>query len=78
MIPDDVGEEEKINFDWIRFIGTAKLNLRLKEVGRLTLRSFNRMYRAYKDDFDNEMMMKQSRTTYAKLKRLAEIDEEWW
>jgi len=36
------------------------------------------MYRAYQDDFDSELIMTKTGTTYAKLRAEAAQDEEWW
>ena len=59
------------------FIGKTKLLLSFKETGRLTLREFNKLYQHYKDDFDLEMRLKNSNTTYAEAYKKAEADEEW-
>lgn len=48
-----------------------------KEVGRLTLRKFNKMYQIYKNDFDMEMMLRNSNTTYQGLEKKQMEDEEW-
>ena len=67
-----------MDFMWVRFIGTKKLNLGLKEVMRLTIGQFRALYREYQDDFDTELIMRRSGTTYAKLREKAQQDEEWW
>ena len=48
------------------------------EVGRLTLREFNKEYQIYKDDFDLELMLRLTRTTYAQAKEKARQAEEWF
>lgn len=48
------------------------------EVGRLTLREFNAEYQLYKDDFDLELMLKATNTTYAQAKIKAQRAEEWF
>lgn len=63
---------------WIYFIGRNKLNLTTKEIGRLTFRLFLKLYQYYKDDFDKEMIMKASNTTYKKLKEKAEESDKWF
>ena len=67
-----------MDFMWVRFIGIKKLNLGLKEVMRLTIGQFRALYREYQDDFDTELIMRRSDTTYAKLREKAQQDEEWW
>ena len=49
-----------------------------KEVGRLTVTTFNKLYKHYKDTFDLELMLTQSRTTYAKAYELQQQEEEWF
>ena len=44
----------------------------------MTLRQFNREYQIYKDDFDYEMMLRLSGTTYRKAKEKAQQAEEWF
>ena len=77
MIPDEVSDPT-IDFIWIKFIGRTKLGYTDKQTMRLRVRDFVRTYQAYKDDFDQEMMMRWTRTTYAKLKEAAEKAEEWF
>jgi hypothetical protein len=45
---------------------------------RLTLREFNKEYQLYKDDFDLELMLNKTRTTYAQAKVKAIQSEEWF
>jgi hypothetical protein len=66
-----------IDFTWFYFIGRTKLNLTFKEVGRMTLRTFNKFYKCYKDNFDLEMRLKLSNTTYAELNKKSEEQQEW-
>lgn len=79
MIHEDEDEidNEPINFSWIYYTGSAKLNLSLKEVGRLTYRQFMNMLQAYRDTFDLELYLFLGRTTYKKLQDQAEKSEEW-
>lgn len=44
---------------------------------RLTLREFNHLYQIYKDDFDLELMLTVTKTTYAKAKKKAQQSDEW-
>lgn len=68
-----------INFAWYYFIGRARLGLSSdKEVGRLTLRRFSGLYKAYKDTFDIETQLRSSGSTYAKLEAQSMSDEEWF
>lgn len=76
MIHEEVSDPT-INFSWFKFIGRKKLALTNQEVGRLTLREFNREYQLYKDDFDMELCLKLSHTTYAKAKEQQYKAEDW-
>lgn len=68
-----------INFAWYYFIGRTRLGLSSdREVGRLTLRRFRALYKAYKDTFDIETKLRASGTTYAKLEAQSMSDEEWF
>lgn len=77
MIPDDDETDPYIDFSWFYFIGKAKLGLTFAETGRLTIRTFNRLYRHYKNDFDLELSLKLSKTTYAQAYEKANKEEEW-
>lgn len=44
----------------------------------MTLTLFNKFYKNYKDDFDLEMMLKKTGTTYAKAYKKAQDSEEWF
>lgn len=76
MIQDEY--DPVIDFSWYWFIGRTKLGLTLKETGRLTLTMFNRLYGHYRDMWDMEMMLLQSKTTYAAAHSKAQKDEEWF
>ena len=67
-----------IDFTWFYFIGRNKLGLTFKEVGRLTLRTFNKMYQLYKNDFDMEMRLKKRDITYQELEEKQIENEEWF
>lgn len=67
-----------IDFSWFYFIGRNKLGFTYKEVGRLTLRTFNKLYQCYKDNFDLEMLLNKSNTTYAEYEKKQIEDEEWF
>lgn len=45
---------------------------------RLTLREFSKEYQLYKDDFDLELLLNLTRTTYAEAKKKAQQAEEWF
>jgi hypothetical protein len=45
---------------------------------RLTLREFNAEYQLYKDDFDLELLLRATRTTYALAKKQERQNEEWF
>jgi len=61
----------------VYYIGSAKLNLTLKEVGRLTMKQFLEMYQAYKDTFDFELMLSVTRKTYESVRREQERSMNW-
>lgn len=48
-------------------MGRNKLHLTTREIGRMTLRLWSKLYKYYKDDFDTELMLKLTGTTYKKL-----------
>ena len=77
MIPQKrvVHEEEKdkpIDFSWFSFIGVCKLGFSEKEVFRMTLRKFNKLWEHYKYYHDIEKS-----TTYAQLEKEQSEDDEW-
>lgn len=45
---------------------------------RLTLNEFRKEYQTYKDDYDLELMLRVSRTTYAQAKIKQERAQEWF
>jgi hypothetical protein len=67
-----------IDFTWFYFIGRNKLGLTFREVGRMTLTLFNRLYAHYKDDFDLETVLRASNTTYAELYEKTQKEQEWF
>lgn len=67
-----------MDFSWFYFIGRTKLGFTYKEVGRLTLRTFNKLYQCYKNDFDLEMRLKASNVTYKELEEKQIENEEWF
>lgn len=75
-MPDEV-EDQTIDFRWFRFIGRKKLGYTDKETMRLTLRNFTHDYNLYKEDYDNELCLLLSRTTYKKAKEDAIKQQEW-
>lgn len=77
MIHEDE-EQEPIDFSWIYFIGMAKLNLSVKEISKLTIKNFLKLYQQYKDNFDLEMRLRLSNTTYAELEAKMDKSEEWF
>ena len=75
---EDEIESSIIDFSWFYFIGTAKLHLSIRETGRLTLTMFNRLYSHYKDNWDMEMILQATHTTYADAYRKQQKSEEWF
>lgn len=78
MIPDEEERDPVIDFTWYYFIGRNKLHLTYRQVGRLTLTTFNKLYQHYKDDFDLEMLLKKTNTTYKDLYSKKEQEQEWF
>ena len=76
MIQDEY--DPVIDFSWYWFIGKAKLNLTFKETGRLTLTMFNKLYKHYKDMWDMEMLLAQTKMTHEQAYNKAQKDEEWF
>ncbi len=62
---------------WFLFVGHTVLGFSEKEVGRMTLRKFMRLYDHYKNNFDLEMTLTKKGVTYAKLNEMQIQDEEW-
>jgi hypothetical protein len=54
------------------------LHLTDKESGRITIRTFSKLYQHYKNDFDLELMLKATNTTYAKAQKKQMQSEEWF
>jgi hypothetical protein len=48
-----------------------------KEIGRMTLRKFKKLYSHYKNNFDLELSMRIKGVTYAKYEEIAMQEEEW-
>lgn len=71
-------ESEPIDFTWFYFIGRNKLGFTFHEVGRLTLTTFNLFYKHYKDDFDFELMLEKTGTTYAKAYEKSQHEDDWF
>ena len=55
-----------------------KLRFTYKEVGRLTLRTFNKLYQCYKNNFDLEMRLNKANMTYQEFEKKQMEDEEWF
>lgn len=52
-----------------------RLGFSEKEVGRMTLKKWVLLFKAYKQMFDNEMLLTASRKTYAEVERPITIDD---
>lgn len=72
---EGIGE---IDFTWFYIVGVKNLNLSYKQVGRLTLRLFNKLHQQYKNLFDLEMHLYKSGTSYAQLKAKAQQNQFWF
>ena len=77
MIPDE-DEIEPLDFSWIVFVGLKNLNLKPKETMRLTLVQFARLYKHYKNQFDTELSLLLTHTTYAQAARRAARNEDYF
>ena len=55
----------------------TRLGFTYKESGRLTLRQFTNFYQHYKDNFDLELRLTATNTTYEDLK-LKQLESEEW
>lgn len=77
MIPDEV-EPEVIDFTWFYFVGKRCLNLSIKEIGRMTVKTFMRFYQHYKDNWDVEMRLTNANMTYKEAAEKAKKSEEWF
>lgn len=49
-----------------------------KETGRLTFTMFNKLYEHYKNNFDYEMLLAKSGTTYKEAWNTSQKEEEWF
>lgn len=54
-----------------------KLHFQYNEVGRLTLKTFSKMYGHYKKDFDLELYLRATNKTYSGLEQEEMESEEW-
>ena len=77
MIQEDSDEYEPIDFSWFYFIGVAKLNLSIKEVGRLTISMFSKLYAHYKNTWSYEMRLFHKNITYSEAIAMEEKEQEW-
>ena len=78
MIPDAEEINPIIDFSWFYYTGKVKLGLSFRETGRLTLTMFNKLYPHYKNDFDLELRLKLTNTTYAEAYNKAQEAQEWF
>lgn len=67
-----------MDFSWYYFVGRNKLGFEYKEVGRLTLTLFNKLYKHYKDNFDMELRLKKANMTYQEAYSKQQESEEWF
>ena len=71
-------DTEKWDFVWIYYIAVAKLKLPVFRVGKLTYFEFAKLYEHYKNDFDMELMLKVTNTTYSKLVKKEVANNNSW
>lgn len=67
-----------MDFSWYYFVGRNKLGFEYKDIGRLTLTLFNKMYKHYKDTFDMELRLKNANITYQEAFTKQQESEEWF
>lgn len=75
-MPDEV--DPVIDFTWFYFIGRTRLCMTFKETGRMTLATFMKFYRHYKNQFDAETRLRNSNTTYAEAEAMAYKQDSSW
>jgi len=78
VIPDDEEADPVIDISWYFFISKTKLGLTSSEAGRITITLFNRLYQHYKNNFDLEMQLTQTGTTYEAAYKKAQDAQEWF
>lgn len=49
----------------------------VKQIGRMTLRKFRRYHKAYKQNFDLELLLLLNQKTYSSLEEEAADEEDW-
>jgi hypothetical protein len=59
------------------FTGHTLLGFSEKEVGRMTMRKFMKLYSHYKNRFDLELMLRAKGVPYAKYEEMLMQEEEW-
>jgi len=57
------------------FIGMRKLGFTESQVGHMTLKKWNLLYKAYKLEFDRELWMDRNNKTYAMMEKEPDIDD---
>lgn len=48
-----------------------------KEIGHMTVRKFSRYYKAYKQNFDLELLLYLNKKTYSKIEEESVDNEDW-
>jgi hypothetical protein len=78
IIPDyDEATVTPIEFAFYYYVGKAKMGLSFHEVGRMTLTTFNKLYKQYREVFDVELRLQRSQMTYQELFKKSQESEEW-
>lgn len=67
-----------MDFSWYYFVGRNKLGFKYKEVGRLTLTLFNKLYKHYKNNFDMELRLQKANMTYEEAFNKQIEEQEWF
>jgi hypothetical protein len=76
VIPDEE-DPTPVDFTWFRFIGRTRLGLTDREIGRLTITTFFRLYKHYKDTWSLEMRLARANLTYEEAEARAARSQEW-
>lgn len=67
-----------MDLSWFYQIGRTKLALTTKEIGRMTLTLFNKLYDHYKQTFDFEMMLYKSGLTHTEAYNKSQESDKWF
>ena len=75
MIPDEA-EDDTIDFSWYYYVGVNRLGMTYKQVGRITMRLFHRLYFHYRNTWSLEMRLAKANMTYDELAEKVKENED--